>query len=177
MNKYCRLDCNRHRTINIVCLIYAVVASVSFSHAAWAKPDVKISIEALKEVTVKKDGKTVIKRVPAKEAKPGDTVIFQLHYYNKGDETATNASLVDPIPLETTYVKDSAFGAGSVITFSADDGKHYATADALFKEKKLADGTIEKKIIAARFYTHIRWVIKEIPAGKGGLCSFHVELK
>jgi len=166
-----------HCGIKQSCLIVAFLLLVSFSQTAFAKPDVKISIEALKQVVIKKDGKTIIKLIPAKEAKPGDTVIFQLHYHNKGDEAAKDALIIDPIPLETTYVKDSAFGAGSIITFSADDGKHYAAADKLFKEKKLANGNIEKKIISPRFYTHIRWLIKEIPAGKSGFCSFKVELK
>jgi len=158
-------------------LVFALLVLLSFSQTAFAKPDVKITIEALKQVVVKKDSKTSTKLIPAKEAKPGDTVIFQLHYHNKGDEAAKKAIIIDPIPLETTYVKGSAFGAGSTITFSADDGKHYAAADKLFKEKKLANGKIEKKIIPPRFYTHIRWLIKEIPAGKSGFCSFKVELK
>jgi len=158
-------------------ILLLLLMSVAWASSAWAKPDVKIRIEALKQIVVEKDGKKLVKRVPAKEAKPGDTVIFQLHYHNQGDEAAKNAALVDPVPLETTYIAGSAFGPGSEITFSADDGKHYAVPKKLIREKKLADGTVEKKLIPPRFYTHIRWLIKEIPAGKSGVCSFQVELK
>ncbi len=148
-----------------------------FPFSAMAKPNVKIKIEALKQVVVEENGKKVVKRVPAKEAKPGDTVIFQLHYHNEGDEPAINAILVDPIPMETMYIEGSAFGAGSQITFSADDGKTFDVPEKLVRKKKKADGSIEVTPIPPRFYTHIRWKIQKIPPGKGGVCSFQVELK
>jgi len=170
-------NCNMgwaQRCNHIVLLLLMCIACGS---SAWAKPDVKIRIEALKQVVVEEAGKKVLKLIPATEAKPGDAVIFRLHYHNQGDEAAKDAALVDPIPLETSYIAGSASGPGSVITFSADDGKRYAEPEQLFREKKLADGTVEKKLIPPRFYTHIRWLIKEIPAGKSGVCSFQVELK
>lgn len=145
--------------------------------SSWAKPNVKIRVEALKQIVVEEKGQKVIKRVPANEAKPGDTIIFHLYYHNDGDESAKDAMLVDPIPMETAYIEGSAFGAGSEITFSADEGKSYDEPENLFREKKLADGTVEKRLISARFYTHIRWVVEEIKPGKGGMCSFQVQLK
>ncbi len=160
---------------HFITLLFAL--SIFIPVTVWAKPDVKIRIEALKQVVVMENGKKVIKRVPAKEAKPGDTVIFQLHYHNDGDQPAINAALVDPVPLETMYIKDSAFGPGSTITFSADGGKTYATPEKLVRTVKKADGTVKTTVIPPRFYTHIRWLIKKIPPGKGGVCSFQVELK
>lgn len=162
---------------NRLCPGLLLLCVMAMPAQVFAKPDVKIHIEALKQVIVEENGKKVVKRVPAKEAKPGDTVIFQLHYHNEGDQPAINAALVDPIPMETMYIKDSAFGAGSTITFSADEGKTYASPDKLVRTIKKADGTVETKLIPPRFYTHIRWLIKEIPPGKGGVCTFQVELK
>jgi len=144
---------------------------------AWAvaAPDVQVHITAEKVVVVDEDGKKVEKRMPATDVVPGDVLVYTLMFENKGDEVAKNVVLNDPIPTGTVYIADSVFGPGAEAGFSVD-GKH-------FKKAGLLTYTIEQKgkkevhKASPEEYTHIRWVIKEVPAGKSGMVGFRVQVK
>jgi uncharacterized repeat protein (TIGR01451 family) len=47
---------------------------------------------------------------PAGEVKPGDTIEYRLCYANNGTANATGVTLIDVIPVNTTYVAGSATG-------------------------------------------------------------------
>jgi uncharacterized repeat protein (TIGR01451 family) len=143
---------------------------------AMAAPDVKIGIKAEKVVVVEKDGKKVEKLVAVDEVAPGDVLAYTLTYENKGDETATNVKLVDPIPDTTTYLVGSVFGPGADVGFSIDGGKTFKAPSLLLYKVKVGDEVVSKKASPEQ-YTHIRWTVKEIPAGKSGIAGFRVRVK
>jgi uncharacterized repeat protein (TIGR01451 family) len=143
---------------------------------AMAAPDVKIGITAEKVVMVEKDGKKVEKLVAVQEVAPGDVLLYTLKYENKGDETATNVAVVDPIPDTTTYLVGSVFGPGADVSFSIDGGEKFKAPSLLVYKVKVGDDTVSRKASPEQ-YTHIRWTVKEIPAGKSGVAGFRVRVK
>lgn len=143
---------------------------------AWAKPQMEISMSASKEVVETVQGKRVTKQVPASEAVSGDTLTYTLVYRNNGDETAKDAVVNNPVPSGSTYIGNSATGPGSEITFSADNGRTYDQAVKLSYEMHKG-GKVVKRTATPDDYTHIRWTIKEVPAGSGGTLSFMVKVK
>jgi uncharacterized repeat protein (TIGR01451 family) len=157
--------------------VVLLLAMLTLPFMAWAKPDVTISVVAKQQVVVEENGKKVTKLVEAHDVVPGDVLIYQLHYQNVGDEPAVGAALVNPVPENTMYVDGSAFGPGSDIDFSIDGGKHYKRASLLTYEVKLGDGTVEKRTASPEQYTHIRWTVSQIPAGKSGTASFQVRVQ
>lgn len=157
-------------------LLSLVAAALLFPAVALAAPQVQLSINAEKKVTVTENGEQVVKRVPAAEATPGERVIFTISYENAGDETATNVVVNDPIPEGTAYVPGSATDLGEV-TFSIDGGKTYKKPSLLTYEVSNPDGTTEKRVATPEQYTHVRWQIPAIPAGEKGEVSFQVQVK
>ena len=139
---------------------------------ASAAADINVSITAEKEVMVMEHGKEVKKIVTAKETVPGETIVFTLHFENKGDELAKDVKLVDPIPEGMAYINGSAFGPGSEITFSIDQGKTYKNPSLLTYE---VEG--QKRVASPDQYSHIQWVVKELDAGKSGTASFKARVK
>jgi len=137
-------------TISATLLFMASVASV---HAA---ADIRLKAVAEIEVPVVNDkGETEVKRMPATKVVPGTEVIYTITVSNVGDQSADNVVVTDPIPENTTYVDRSAFGAGTKITYSVDDGKSYDLAEKL----KVKDAAGNLRTATANDYTHIRWVL------------------
>lgn len=157
--------------------LMAVLAALLLLPAVgWAAPQVRINVTAEKEVTVNEGGEQVVKRVPAAEAAPGETVIFTIAYENVGDEAATDVVVNNPIPEGTAFVPGSAADTGEV-TFSIDGGESFKRPSLLTYETTAPDGTREKRTASPEQYTHIRWRLPEIPAGAGGEVGFRVEVR
>jgi len=158
-------------------LMLMFIVMLSLPAMAWAKPDVTISVVAKQQIVTEENGQKVTKLVEANDVVPGDVLIYQLNYQNVGDEPAVGAVLVNPVPDNTLYVDGSAFGPGSDIDFSIDGGKHYKRPSLLTYEVKMGDGTVEKRTASPEQYTHIRWTVSQIPAGKSGAASFQVRVQ
>ena len=143
---------------------------------ALAKPLVTVSIQAETEVTVKKDGKTVTHRVPARDVAPGTVVFYTVSFRNDGDEKAANAVIDNLIPKDTRYVPGSAYGDGE-ITYSIDKGKSYNKPTLLVYEVKDKQGKALTKVASPDVYTNIRWVIPVIEAGRKGSVGYQAIVK
>lgn len=158
-------------------VILAAVTLILTVAAAWAAPKIEIILTAEVELKEVVDGKEVVKRIPAAEAGPGQTIYYTLTYRNSGDAKATNVNLNDPIPKETMYVADSAFGEGATITFSADGGQTYQEEARVTYKIKNADGSVNEKTAAPDQFTHIRWTVQSVPAGFGGIVGFEAMVR
>ncbi len=157
-------------------LMSILAAALLLPALALAAPQVELAITAEKEVTVTENGEQVVKRLPAAEAAPGETVIFTISYANTGDEAATNVVLNDPIPEGAAYVPGSATEKGEV-TFSIDGGETFKRPSLLTYETTNPDGSREKRTASPEQYTHVRWQLPEIPAGEEGEVSFRVQVR
>ena len=159
--------------------IGVLVALTIIPSMALAKPLVNISVKAEMDAVVKEGGKTLTKRVVAKDVTTGTVIFYTVSFRNDGDEKATNAVIDNPIPKDTSYVPGSAYGEGGedVITFSIDKGKSYNKPSLLYYEIKENQGKTVKKVASPDVYTNIRWVIPVIEAGKKGVVGFKAIVK
>jgi uncharacterized repeat protein (TIGR01451 family) len=143
----------------------------------WAKPQMAISITTSKEVTVTVNGAKTKKLVPATQVVSGDTLVYTLSYSNKGNEAARDAVIENPVPKGAGYIAGSATGDGTEIAFSVDDGKSFARAEALMSEVMLMSGTKVRSPASPEDYTHVRWMIRQVPPGGSGTVGFSVRVK
>ena len=144
---------------------------------AWAAPKIEIVLTAEVDIKEVVAGKEVVKRIPAADAEPGQTIFYTLTYRNNGDANATNVNLNDPIPKETMFISGSAFGEGATITFSADGGQTYQEETRVTYKVKNADGSVSEKTASPDRFTHIRWTVQSVPAGFGGIVGFEAMVR
>jgi len=158
-------------------LTFAAVLLFQHVSPVWAGPQLAISVTASKEVVETVKGVKVPKLVPAKQASSGDKLVYSLEYVNKGNDSATDAVIDNPVPKGANYIAGSATGVGAEITFSVDDGKTYAKAEFLMSEVMLMSGTKVRHPASPDDYTHIRWTVRKVPAGGSGKVGFSVRVK
>jgi uncharacterized repeat protein (TIGR01451 family) len=109
------------------------------------------------EVSVTSPGGTVeTRRVPVEKAAPGAVVIYTTTFRNQGAKAASDIAITNPIPAHTAYVRGSAFGDNTVITYSIDGGKTFAAPEKLVV--KAADGAQRPALPTE--YTHVHWLYK-----------------
>jgi len=164
------MDIKKH-FLTLLAVMFAIPVT------ALAKPDVVVNTVAEKIVVETVQGKQVKKQVPATNADPGQVLVFTLNYQNKGNEKAINVKVDNPIPNNSVYVVGSGFGKNSKMIFSIDGGKTYKAPSLLTYEETLANGKKVKRQASPEQYTHVRWVINEIPAGTSGSVGFQVRIK
>jgi len=155
---------------------FLTLAMMMLPAYAMAAPDVKIDITAEKVVLVEKSGKKVEQRIIASEVLPGDVLVYTLTYKNVGDEAAKDIKVNNPIPKDTAYVLDSAYGPGAKITFSVDGGKTF-NEPSLLRYEVDVKGKAEKREASPEQYTDIRWAVEEVGVGKSGVASFRVRVQ
>ena len=162
---------------NFTMTILAGAMLVLPSHALSA-PKIDLSTRAEVEVVVVNDkGEKEVKLIAAADAEviPGRTVIITTTFRNIGDEPTDPAiKLTNPVPREMSYIEDTAYGEGTEITFSVNDGKTFDVPEKLFI--KDPDGTLRKAL--ARDYTDIRWkVLAPLLPSVEGAVGFRAKIK
>ena len=144
---------------------------------AWAEAQGNIELKTVAEVEVEitnDDGEKGLKRIPAAKVIPGTEVIYTISYTNVGNQPADNIVITDPIPEHMLYIRGSARGTDTTITYSANGGKTFASADKL--KVKNADGSV--RLAQSADYTHIRWALNEaLKPEHTGQVEFRARLK
>lgn len=119
----------------------------------------QIEVTAVAEIEVSEtnaQGEKIVKRTAATSVVPGTEVIYTITAKNTGSEVADNIVVTNPVPKQTVYVDGSAIGPDTVITFSADGGNSYDTAQKLMTTD--ADG--KPRAATAEDYSHVRWTFQ-----------------
>ena len=78
------------------------------------------------------------------------------------------------IPANTTYKPGSAWGDNSEIQFSIDEGNSFKQPSLLVYEVSDDKGGKEERKASPDKYTHIRWIVKEIPGNSKGEVGFRI---
>lgn len=73
---------------------------------------------------------TLTKSVDKNSAEPGEVLTYTITYSNVGSGDATNIIILETIPVNTTYVTNSATGTGMTIKYSHDGGSNFDTSQA-----------------------------------------------
>ncbi len=153
-------------------LLSMLLPGAALAQGGGSGVTLNVMVEQERVVTNEK-GEKEKRRVAATRVVPGDEVIYTIHYRNGSDEPAENVSITIPIARETTYVANSARGAGTLITYSVDGGAHFADPGRLLVGSR--DG--HRRPATAADYTHIRWkFIEPLPPGAAGAVSYRARL-
>jgi uncharacterized repeat protein (TIGR01451 family) len=152
-----------------------LLSLLSFAALAADAGAIKLTgLAEVEQVTLGKDGKNSIKRVPPEKAVPGTEVIFTTVFENVSTKPAGDIVITNPVPNNTAYKAGSATGKDTVVDFSVDGGRSFAAADKL----KVKGGDGKPRTAQASDYTHIRWQYKkQLPPGKSGDVGFRAIIK
>ncbi|MGH6610269.1 MAG: hypothetical protein ACRECQ_08435 [Burkholderiaceae bacterium] len=156
-------------------ITFVIVIQLAFASAIAQQNPIMVKNVAETEVEVKNpQGVVEKKRMPLDKATPGTEVIYTTTFTNHGSKPAGNIAITNPLPNDTIYVGNSAFGENTDITFSIDGGKSYAPADKL--RVKTAEG--RERAALPSDYTHIRWAYRgDLPPAKTGSAGFRAVIK
>lgn len=151
-------------------LLAAAVLALFWLGSAHARAALEIKNEVFQEVEVKgPDGKADRKSVPASLVLPGTEVQYVVTYTNKGDQTAGQVAITNPIPKELEYV--SAAGGEAEVSV---DGKTYGPLASL----KVTEADGSERPAKASDVTHVRWrIANPVKPGEQGKVSFRAKLK
>ena len=158
-------------------IMFALIIAVGLPVLAWSGPQVKIAVFAEKEIKSEVAGKVKVKRVEADTVEPGETVFYTLKYINEGDQEATDVVVNNPIPEGTVFLQESTYGDGSEIYYSIDNGQTFKKPEDLIVSYTTHDGKKMTRRAYASEYTHIQWVVGEVPSGVNGVLGFQVKVK
>jgi uncharacterized repeat protein (TIGR01451 family) len=121
------------------------------------------------------DGTIASKLVPADKVVPGDEVKYTIVFKNDANVPVDAGTVVitNPVPENTVYLADSAFGSGTKIQYSIDGAKTFGSPNDL---TVVRDGA--KVPASSADYTTIRWTFGPAlaPAAQS-FVSFNVRLK
>jgi len=153
--------------------LFVLISSLLLS--AYATAEVKLENTVQKvETFVSATGETQRRLVDASSVVPGDELRYTITFTNDGSEVVDAGSVVitNPIPADTEYLEDTAFGAGTQIVFSLD-GETFAAPEEL----TVIEQGVEVSA-AANEYQSIRWIFQpELKPGDSSYVSFNVRLK
>ena len=153
------------------------VAALLFTLAGLqAVADVNLNTSVQKvQAYLAEDGQRKTRLVPAEEIVPGDELRYVIEYSNVGNLAVDQGNIVitDPIPKDTIYVSGTAYGSGTEISFSVDEGSEFLAERDLRVEK---NGVAT--LASPEDYTTIRWKFGPVlEPGQKGHVSFNVVLK
>ena len=156
--------------------VLSLLATVLLAQAG--NPRIVVSLTVQKEVLVKDEfGNVKVERTPVKLARPGDILVYSLHYTNEGSSEAWRINLTDPIPEGTVLLLGSAEGEGTTIRYSIDEGKTFQPPP--IKIVVTDEQGRDKEVDAPpEMYTHVLWSIDgPIERRETGKVSFKVKVQ
>jgi uncharacterized repeat protein (TIGR01451 family) len=153
-----------------------ITASTFINTLAYAQGDspVRFSNIAQKQVvTVDAEGKETVELTDVGIMVPGDTVVYTSTFTNIGSEAVNNIVVNNPVPDNTKYMRFTAQGENTAVSFSIDGGNTFAApADLTVTE---ANGIT--RAAKPKEYTDIRWVYQsDLAAGQSGTVNFKVTI-
>lgn len=159
------------RRVTVVAGIVASAVLAPVSAAAVAMTDSVQKVERY----VDADGQVKRRLVTTDQVIPGDELRYTIEFANDGRAAIDARSIVitNPLPEDTVYIDGTAFGSGTVVEYSVDNGETFAPAAALTVER---DGVSVPA--SAADYTTIRWTFEPVlEPGENSNVSFNVRLR
>jgi uncharacterized repeat protein (TIGR01451 family) len=99
------------------------------------------------------DGRRAQRLIPAAVVSQGQVVFYTVQIRNPTSVAVRDVVVVQRIPVNTTYVEDSAAGPSAEITFSVDGGQTFWPK----KELVVVKAPSEARKALPQDYTHVRW--------------------
>lgn len=141
------------------------LACVLCTGLAFAKGPVEGTIQAY-VVMQDADGKEIVQETT--QAVPGQIMEYRLRFANTGESEVKGLKIVDPIPVQTTFVPESNNTKVSAsFEVSIDGGKTFESIPVT-RIKTNADGSQQEVVIPPEQYTHLRWNSEDVLNSNGG---------
>jgi uncharacterized repeat protein (TIGR01451 family) len=102
------------------------------------------------------DGRRLQRFIPATVVSQGQVVFYTVQVRNPAAVPVRDATIVQRIPANTTYVAGSAAGPSAEVTFSVDGGQSFLPE----KDLVIAKPPAEARKATPSDYTHIRWQLR-----------------
>jgi uncharacterized repeat protein (TIGR01451 family) len=156
-------------------LFFFLLSLIFTAATAQGKGNIRVQTIAEKEQPViDESGQEATRLVPVSIVVPGDEVIYTISFTNISSEPAENVTITNAVPEHMAYVRDTAFGPGTEVTYSVDGGFSYGSADEL----TITNDDGDERPANASDYTHIRWVMRNnLEPGSKGFARFRAQLK
>ncbi|RZM30763.1 MAG: hypothetical protein EOP67_36560 [Sphingomonas sp.] len=148
-------------------LFAAVAAAASPQPAAAATSPLALTTTMLAETRVPAaDGSVTMKLAAPNHVGPGDRVVVQLAYRNRGTAPIAGLVLANPVPTGLAYRGPRGAGAAPEVSV---DGRTFGPLSTL-RVPAVAGGT---RPATADDVTHVRWRLNSpVTAGTGGELAF-----
>jgi uncharacterized repeat protein (TIGR01451 family) len=155
----------------IAVLLACALSSQAFAQAPQGCVKLETVAQMEKEVVDAKGAKTKTLE-PAVKVVPGSEVVYSIRASNSCQQPSEKVTINNPVPEHMVYVPNSAYGAGSDITFSID-GKSYAAAGDI----KVQENGVLRPARADEI-RHIRWEFKSsLKSGASAIAQFRAVLQ
>lgn len=139
------------------------IAGINPADNVINQPKVVLQLTAEKQL-VQKDAlgkeQVIWQTLTANKAvvQPGDVVRYTVTGENKGNGSAKNLAITQPIPQGTIFVLNSATATNNndlAVTYSIDNGRIFVAKPTV--KITLPNNQIKERPAPAEAYTHIRW--------------------
>jgi uncharacterized repeat protein (TIGR01451 family) len=152
----------------------AAILACSFGSQAFAQEQgciVLKSVAQQEQEVVNAKGEKTKELVSAAKIVPGMEVVWTVTANNICKVPSEKVTINNPVPEHMNYVANSAFGAGSDITYSLDGKTFGAPAELTVSENGA------KRQARADEYRHIRWVFRSpLQPGASAVARFRAVL-
>jgi uncharacterized repeat protein (TIGR01451 family) len=113
-------------------------------------------VAEVREIAETSDGRRTQRLIPAVVINQGQVVYYTVQIRNPTSAPLRDVVVIQRIPANTTYVRDSAAGPSADITYSVDGGQSFWPE----KELVVAKAATEARKAEPQDYTHIRWQLR-----------------
>lgn len=113
-------------------------------------------VAEVREIGETSDGRRTQRLVPAVVINQGQVVYYTVQIRNPTSVPVRDVVVIQRIPANTTYVRDSAAGPSADITYSVDGGQSFWPEAELVVAKAATDA----RKAEPQDYTHIRWQLR-----------------
>ncbi|HKY32055.1 MAG TPA: hypothetical protein VJV23_05915 [Candidatus Polarisedimenticolia bacterium] len=143
-----------------------------------ARPRIVVDVSLKKEVVVRDpQGREHVTLEEVTSSGPGDTLVYRIHYVNRGEAPAVNPRVVDPVPPGTELVPGSWDTEGADFSVSVDGGRTFHPYPVR-RTVTQPDGASSIQEVALSSYTHVRWTCREpLAPGDARSAVFKVKVR
>ncbi len=151
-------------------MILTSLFSLAMILPAFASPKIVLKMDSRKAVM--SQGKEIFS--DAKDAKPGDILIYTIKTTNTGDSAAYKVEPVGDIPKGTSYVPEKSISKDYKTEFSIDNGVTY---QEIPKTTVVEKGKTLIKNAPFKMYNKVKWILKSVAPKKSILLTYRVKVK
>lgn len=155
----------------LLTLVLAAATLISGLVLAQQSPINFANIAQKQVVTFDEDGEEIMSLTDVGIVVPGDTIVYTSTFTNSASVAVSNIVVDNPIPADTKYIRFSAQGEKTEVTFSIDGGQNYAAP----AELTITEANGVTRAAKPEEYTDIRWVYQgSLAAGSASSVNFKV---